>query len=989
VIYAFDGFELDEQRLELRRGGAALPANPLIVRLLLSLVRSPGQLVTKDELVEQVWAGRPVADNVITVSMARLRQALGRDANAPSRVVTVYGRGYRFVGEVSTRSAGSTLRPPAPATELTPPFVGRDRALERLRAALTAAVEGRGRLCALLGEAGIGKTRLAEMLEPEVPDGVRVAWGYCRQAGDTPPLWPWLRLLREIVVPNDLPEAELRAALGPLATEVVALLREPSSLLQVLLGDGADARRHHVFDALLAALELAAARGPRLWVLDDLHGADAASIELLSLLLDRVSRLPVLVVATLRSTAGGGPPRPETHLPRVLGHRNCETLRLSRLTADEVTEYLVAVAGKGAHPLGPEVFERSEGNPFFMVELSRRLRDADGAPAAALSLSRTALELLGQRLSGLTDDTREALGAAAVIGRGFELSLLATVTERAPDALIACLDEALAADVIVAAKDSTTAFEFDHELLRDAASNALTPGERRRWHLRVGIALEQRAAAGEDVPPTELAYHFHAALPDGDLRKTVDYCRRAAAAAAVASGNADVLRYTRRALQALDLMPHPSLRLRGQLLYNAALFARGDGVEFPRAIQKVVRLATEQENGPLLVNAGSMLNPHRGMTALPGAVEALEHALELLPAGDPRAAQSRAIALAGLACAPPRCFVSELCEPMADEAIVVARSSGSAVALRIALDAKVALIGGPARREETRVLVAEVQQIASQHRRLMPVVPITVALREATVALQRGEPQTALASLEQAIAHARELRHGELSWHAERARMLVGAQFGAGTLDVAELSALHRRAEARPIIGTPEYCVFDRLVSVPELAPDADAGVASAAAEHPDSHRALVLDGSEPPSVWSMKVRALAAAGPSSEARTALRIVPPSALASLPCDTGYLGTLAHLARAALLLGELEHAEALFPLLARHPGCFAVQQSFLCEGAVPQLLGMLALALGRHEEALAQLEAAVTMNEAAGLVVRAAEAHAALVAARAAARPTRR
>lgn len=973
VIFVFEGFELDEERLELRRGGAPLPTNPLLVRLLLALVRDAGQLVTKDELVERVWAGRPVADNVITVSMARLRQLLGRSPAAASLVVTVYGRGYRFAGEVAVRSAGAGSGPAPRATELAPPFVGRQRVLERLRSALAAARDGRGRLCALLGEPGIGKTRAVEMLEREAGASVRVAWGYCRQAGDTPPLWPWLRLLREIVVETDVTQAELERALGPLGAELRALMDEPGATLHALPSEGAvDPRRHHVFDAVLRTLALAAERGPRLLVLDDLHGADAASIELLGLLLDQLAHLPILVVATLRTGSGGAPPRPETQLPLVLGHRNCEAILLERLSAEEVAEYVAAVAGDVGGTLGRAVFAKSEGNPFFMVELSRGLPDAERSAGDALAVSKTALELLRQRLAQLGTETREVLSAAAVIGRSFELSLLAAVTDRAPDALIVSLDEALAADVVVAAKDSTTAFEFGHELLRAALYDAQSPAEQRRWHLGIGAALERRASAGEDVPAAELAYHFHAALPEGDLRKTIDHCRRAAAAAIAVAANPDVVRYARRALQALDLMPNPSLRLRGQLLYMLALFARGDGVEFPRAITKVIRLAREQGDGPLLVSAAAMLNPHRGVAALPGATEALEHALTLLHRGERAHDASRAVALAGLALAPPRCYAAELSEPLVDEAISVARTSGGATALRVALESKLYLRGGPAYRDASRALASEVQQLASQNRRVMPVVPITLALHEALVALQRGELAAAGASIDEAVARARELRHGELRWHGERARVLLSMQQGGASDGVAELQALHRRAEQRPVLGTAVYCAFDRLVALPELA-----GMALPVPIDAATRKALEPDGSEPPSVWSLQVRALAAAGLMGEARAALRAVAPVDLAKLPCDTSYLGTLGHLARAALRLNELEHVEALHALLARFPNDLAVHESIACEGAVPHLLGLLARALGRQAEARTQLEAGLAMNERVGLTVRAAEARAAL------------
>src|SRR6476659_5167134 len=97
MVFLFDEFEFDAERLELRRTGELQKADALVLRLLAALVARPGQLVTKEELVDDVWAGRAVADNVITVSMARLRKVLGDRRGEREFVATAYGRGYRFM----------------------------------------------------------------------------------------------------------------------------------------------------------------------------------------------------------------------------------------------------------------------------------------------------------------------------------------------------------------------------------------------------------------------------------------------------------------------------------------------------------------------------------------------------------------------------------------------------------------------------------------------------------------------------------------------------------------------------------------------------------------------------------------------------------------------------------------------------------------------------------------------------------------------------
>src|SRR5689334_23200245 len=105
MILAFDEFELDPDRLELRRDGLPVKAEPAVLRLLACLVRNAGRLVTKQDLVEQVWDGRSVAENAITVAMVRLRKVLGHKSGERELIVNLHGRGYRFTRPVTARES--------------------------------------------------------------------------------------------------------------------------------------------------------------------------------------------------------------------------------------------------------------------------------------------------------------------------------------------------------------------------------------------------------------------------------------------------------------------------------------------------------------------------------------------------------------------------------------------------------------------------------------------------------------------------------------------------------------------------------------------------------------------------------------------------------------------------------------------------------------------------------------------------------------------
>jgi DNA-binding winged helix-turn-helix (wHTH) protein len=957
MIFAFADFELDAQRLELRRAGIVVHADPLVLRLLAALVSNAGRLVSKDELVQEVWDGRAVAENVITVSMARLRKTLEHKRGENEIVATVYGRGYRFVSEVTERRGPlpSSVRKSGYAA---PVFVGRERAIEDLQRAYDEAQRGRGRLCVLLGEPGIGKTHAVETFVRGLADEAVASWGFCREAGDTPPLFPWLRMLREVVA--SVGEEQL---VSPAERSVLQqLLHEPSSppspssLTTDVWLQGQ--QRHRAFEVISRLLARAADQRPQLFVLEDLHRADAATLELLVQLLDEIGLRRMLVIATVRHTESAARAAVEARVAQVLGHPNCERIQLQRLREPEVRSYVTALFGEREEELARAVFEKSEGNPFFMAELCRQVRACEPSERDMLAVPQAALELIRQHVATLDVEARGVLSAAAVIGRSFELWQLHAITGRDLGLLMSSLDAALAAEVLIAAPDSATAFAFGHELLRAVLYDALTPAERRSWHVRVAEALDVRVRQDESIAPSELAYHLHAGLPQSDLKKTVHYCRLAAARAAGSFANDDVVRYARHALQALDLMERPSLKLRMHLTYLIAMYARGDSAdEYESATRELARIARKCGDGSMLVRAAIMFNLHPGFKQLSGAGDALSRALELLPSDD-RA--MRSVALAGLAMSSPTCFSDDATTRLLSEAVPLARESTSRGSRYVALIAALHLHGGPDHVREASAVLEELDLLAQQNPTRMPVLPVDLALYRAVTALQRGALGDAARSLEGASAHCRRLHHSELLWHTERMRALLALHEGSSPAALSELQRLHDRAAQRALFGVELFCAFDEAVWLGELGARGQLDDAA--------RRALAYDASDPPSLWSLKIRGLAAAGLSDEARTALRALAPHELARLPCDRDLLGTLGHLARAALLIGALEHADAAVARLASQPDAFAAHIGFTCEGSVRHLVGAVALARGDFARAVSELETGLALDGRAGLAL---------------------
>jgi tetratricopeptide (TPR) repeat protein len=238
------------------------------------------------------------------------------------------------------------------------------------------------------------------------------------------------------------------------------------------------------------------------------------------------------------------------------------------------------------------------------------------------------------------------------------------------------------------------------------------------------------------------------------------------------------------------------------------------------------------------------------------------------------------------------------------------------------------------------------------------VLPLDLALFRAVTAVQQGDRAGTMHALDASASRARMLGKTEIAWQIERSRWLARLNAGetAGIFDA--LATLQRSAQTQSILGTAPFWAFDRTVVARDL------GIPISLDD--ELRAAMEFDDSEPPTIWAIKVRSLAAAGLTAEARAMFEAVPPTALAELPCSAHYLGTLGHLAAAALLLGARDYLAALYPLLARFPNEYTSPVSFYCEGSISHLLGSIAHALGRRDDAIAHLERAVRLDTQAEL-----------------------
>ncbi|MFD7512239.1 ATP-binding protein, partial [Streptomyces sp. NPDC059853] len=393
---------------------------------------------------------------------------------------------------------------------ISPVFIGREAERSVLTAGLERAAAGDPRSVVVGGEAGVGKTRLLEeFLRAARTGGAVTAVGGCvEQGADGLPFAPLATLLRAL---HRRLGGELAEAAGGWETELARLL---PGLGETGPATGPEPDRMRLFEATARLLErLARADRPLVVAVEDLHWSDRSTRELLGYLVRSLQHSHLLLVATYRADDlhRRHPLRP--FLAGLDRLRTVRRLDLARFTEREVTAQMTAITGAAPEPaLARSVYERSEGNPFFVEELT-----ADGATVRG-GLSPSLRDLLLVRLESLPDEVQEVLRTVAAGGSFVEHALLAETAGCTEGELLAVLRTAVGAHLLVPTADGD-GYTFRHALTREAVLDDLLPGERAQLSLRYARALERVPhAVPEDQYAARLAgYWYHAGVREQAL----------------------------------------------------------------------------------------------------------------------------------------------------------------------------------------------------------------------------------------------------------------------------------------------------------------------------------------------------------------------------------------------------------------------------------------------------------------------------------------
>ena len=416
-------------------------------------------------------------------------------------------------------------------------FVGRQREMGDLKAALEDALSGRGRLVTLVGEPGIGKTRTAQELATYAGlRGAQVLWGRCYEEQGVPPYWPWVQAIRSYV--RDRDPVRLRSEMGSGASdiaEIVSDVRERLPEVQAPPVLQPEQARFRLFDSITTFLKTASRTRPIVLMLDDLHWADKPSLLLLEFLARELAGARLLVVGTYRDVDLSR----QHPLAETLGELNrsaaggLQRVLLRGLTQEDIARFIEIAAGiMPPQGLVSAVHTQTEGNPLFVTEVVRLLVQdreltADHASTRdswTVRIPEGVTEVIGRRLNRLSQRCNETLTVASVIGREFELRQLAPLIEDvSEDRMLEVLEEALAARVVEELPSAVGRYQFTHALIQETLAEELSTTRRVRLHARIAEALEELYGADAESHAAELALHYGEAQTVLGTEKLVRY----------------------------------------------------------------------------------------------------------------------------------------------------------------------------------------------------------------------------------------------------------------------------------------------------------------------------------------------------------------------------------------------------------------------------------------------------------------------------------
>jgi class 3 adenylate cyclase len=842
-------------------------------------------------------------------------------------------------------------------------FVGRDQELGHLRSAFDDSLSGRGRILMLVGEPGIGKTRTAEELATYARlRGAQVLWGRCYEGEGAPAYWPWVQIIRAYV--HDREPGTLMSEMGPGAADIAEVVSEVRERLPGLPKPPElepEQARFRLFDSITTFFKNASQGQPLALVVDDLHWADRPSLLLLQFLAKELAPSRLLLLGTYRDVELGRQHPLEQTLAELARSELSERVLLRGLGAADVARFIELSAGRmPPEALVEAVYRETEGNPFFVHEVVQllqsdgRLESAEAVESWSLEIPQGVRQVVGRRLSSLSEECNRVLGIASVIGREFELPVLAEVSELAEDAVLELLEQAEGARIVGDLPAASRSYRFSHALIRETLYEEIRTTRRLRLHRRIAEATETLYAVKLEPRLAELAYHFCEAASGGDVTKAVDYAVRAAERETGLLAYEEAASQYERALTALEASEPVDESRRCELLLalGEAQSSSGTLPQFRETFRRALEIARQIGSPEQFARAALGLGA--GMfSETPGIVDealvsALEEALELLGTDE---SGLRARVMSRLASEIRWHEHSDPRESLCNEAIEMARRVGDRGALAWALVISNFVFRSyedPARRLAIAEEIVELAQESGDkhaefHGRSLRIVHL-IALGDADGIDRESEIISGLADelrqpyplgIAAGVRACRALWQGDLaearrlSWEGRGLRLIVQGELANQVFNL-QLYFL-RRLQGR----------------LAEALPALRAGISRFSANP----------------IWRCLLAcAHAETGNEGEARREFDELAEDDFSALRDDVNYLFDLGLLAEVCAALRDEKRAALLHGRLSSYKGRYLPATSIVTAGSFARSLALLAATMHRWDDAVRHIEEAIEVDK---------------------------
>ena len=683
------------------------------------------------------------------------------------------------------------------------PFTDRKEELDLLKRAWAGVKSGEGIAVALVGEAGVGKSRLAEeFISRAAREGARILRGRADRGGETGPFAPWSEAVRDFA--REATPALLHRACEDCAAEVSQLVPE----LRSRLGRGAEPppgeepSQARFFEGILRFLENLGREAPLIVDLDDLQWADSASLHLLDYVARRAGGRRLLVLVVFRDEPAPEVGGLETLATTLVREHRMERVPLRRFDAPTSVQMLGQML-RGRLPstggaLAVPVFEKSGGNPMMLEAIVRSLVDEGSlvwseqgwAPKVGVEvrLPPGVQSVVRRRLARIEPPTLDILRQASVLGSQFSFDSLQRVTGVTPEELLKRLEEAIRERILEERSmgSGRSTYAFSDRALQETLYDEISLVRRARYHATAARVLEELAAEGVAVPAAPLAHHF---LRANQYEKALEFSLRAADEAGRLYAREEALRQYATALELLDSLPDD--KRRAEVLYHAGdqMDLLGQHSEAYRSLRESAelyeRLGMATEAGGVHTSIARRILGHNEPVR---AAEHLEKARRLLEAQPPSVELARLYDAVGLV------MFQEVRMPEAAEswrrAIAVASQVG---APRVEASARLMLASVAPPGENAKVWeYLDTALVLATKAEARAVVPHVMMLQSIALRQIRGDGRAALRKAEDTIDYAR-AGHDVLYEMGIKGGLVSYIEWRLGDLQRAERIALEHR----------------------------------------------------------------------------------------------------------------------------------------------------------------------------------------------------